>query len=87
MEGEHIALSHWPANIALQHNPRAMDILNFFTYRLRKPLTRPVLLHASVLHAMFGRDVKNCVISGRGSALKLYDSPPLIPYRKMLQIG
>lgn len=58
LEGEHMAPIHWPSNIALQHNPRAMDILNFFTYRLRKPLTRPVLLQATVLHSMFGQDVK-----------------------------
>lgn len=57
IEGQHIAPIHWPANIALQANPRAMDILNFLTYRLRKPLRKPVLLRAEVLHSMFGRDI------------------------------
>jgi hypothetical protein len=104
LEGEHIAPIHWPANIALQHNPRAMDILNFLTYRLRKPLSRPVHLHARILHAMFGRDVKQlrhfwprfidalkealkhyptARIEILNDAIKLYNSPPLIPYRKI----
>jgi hypothetical protein len=105
--GDHIAPIHWPANIALQNNPRAMDILNFLTYRLRKPLPRPVLLHATVLHAMFGRDVKSprhfwprfltameaackhyphARIEPLNDGIKLYNSPPLIPYRKMVRI-
>jgi hypothetical protein len=104
LEGEHIAPIHWAANVALQKNPRAMDILNFFTYRLRKPLSRPVLLHATVLHAMFGRDVKElrhfwprfldamiealkhyptARIEILNDAIKLYNSPALIPYRKI----
>lgn len=98
---------HWPANIALQNNPRAMDILNFLTYRLRKPLARPVSLHARVLHAMFGRDVKNprhfwprfltameaarkhypdARIEVINDGVKLFNSPPLIPYRKVGRI-
>ena len=59
IDGDHIAPIHWRANLKLQDNPRAMDILNFLTYRLRKPIRKPVLLHAKVLHAMFGRDVKH----------------------------
>lgn len=107
MDGEHVAPIHWPANIALQHNTRAMDILNFLTYRLRKPLHKPVHLHAKVLHAMFGRDVRElrhfwprflialeealkhypmARVEPLNDALKLYDSPPLIPYRKIGRI-
>jgi hypothetical protein len=107
MHGEHIAPIHWPANIALQSNPRAMDVLNFLTYRLHKPLPRPVLLHVSVLHAMFGGDVKSprhfwprfltamkaackhypdARIEVLNDAIKLYNSPALIPYRKVGRI-
>ena len=58
IEGAHIAPIYWPGYIALQHNPRAMDIFKFLTYRLRLPLKNPVLLKDSVLHSMFGRDCK-----------------------------
>jgi hypothetical protein len=101
--GGHIAPLHWEAYIALQHNARAMDIFTFLSYRLRKPLQQPVLLHASVLHAMFGRDIKllkhfwpeflkalrealkwypSVRLEILDDAIKLYSSPPLIPYRK-----
>lgn len=107
LEGDHIAPIYWPGNIALQHNPRAMDILNFMTYRLRKPLAKPVVLHARVLHGMFGRDVKHLKhfwprfkqalaealkhyptarIEILNDGLKLYNSPPLVPYRKVGRI-
>lgn len=56
--GDHICPIYWPGNLALQHSPRAMDILNFLTYRLRRPLARPVHLKAEILHAMFGKDCK-----------------------------
>jgi hypothetical protein len=49
---------YWPALVALQHNPRAMDIHAFLTYRLHKGLPRPVTIPASVLHAMFGQGIK-----------------------------
>jgi hypothetical protein len=42
---------YWPAMVGLQHNPRAMDIHNFLSYRMHKGLSRPVTLHATVLHA------------------------------------
>lgn len=58
MAGGHIAPIHWPSFLALQHNPRAMDIHSFLTYRLRNPLKKPVHLRAEVLHAMFGKDCK-----------------------------
>jgi hypothetical protein len=56
--GDRMAPIHWPALIALQGNPRAMDIHSFLAYRLRNGLKRDVLLPATILHAMFGRDVK-----------------------------
>lgn len=104
LEGGHIAPLHWPGYIALQHNARAMDIFAFLVYRLRKPLKRPVLLHAKVLHAMFGgskgllkhfwpefkialmealKQYPTARIEILKDAIKLYDSPALIPYRKM----
>src|SRR5450755_3391801 len=49
---------YWPAMIALQHDTRAMDIHCFLTYRLRNGLKRPVVLHAKVLHALFGQDIR-----------------------------
>jgi Plasmid encoded RepA protein len=58
-DSEHIAPVYWPALAALQHNARAMDIFVFLSYRLRSiPLRRPITLSAEVLHAMFGRDIK-----------------------------
>ncbi len=107
---EHIAPVYWPAVVGLQHNPRAMDIHRFLTYRLRAGLKRPVLLHAGILHGMFGRDIKQhrhfwpeflralkeahkWYPTARveplkdGSGLKLFDSPALIPYRKVERIG
>ena len=51
---DRMAPFYWPALIGLQHNPRAMDIHSFLVYRLRGGLKRPVILHAKVLHAMFG---------------------------------
>ena len=57
-ESQHMAPIYWPALVGLQHNARAMDIHTFLTYRLRNPLKQPLLLHATVLHAMFGRDIK-----------------------------
>lgn len=59
MAGEHLAPIHWPAYMALQHNPRAMDIFALLCYRLRTIHPRkPVTIHADVLHGMFGRDIK-----------------------------
>jgi len=49
---------HWPAYIALQTKPRAMDIFAFLQYRLRKPMKTPAIIPATVLHAMFGQDIK-----------------------------
>jgi hypothetical protein len=49
---------YWPALVGLQHNPRAMDIIAFWFYRLRNGLKRPAPLHVKVLHAMFGRDIR-----------------------------
>jgi hypothetical protein len=54
----HIAPVYWPAVVGLQHNPLAMDLHRFLTYRLRNGLKHPVTLHAKVLHAMFGRGIK-----------------------------
>lgn len=50
---------HWPSLIALAHNPRAMDIHTFLTYRLHKGLKKPVALSRTILHGMFGGGVKN----------------------------
>ncbi|MDQ2840016.1 MAG: replication protein RepA [Acidobacteriota bacterium] len=95
---------HWPALIGLQHNPRAMDIHAFLTYRMHKGLPRPVTLHAKVLHVMFGQGIKqakhfwprftdalktalewypNCRVEILNDAIRLHDSPPLIPFRKV----
>jgi len=101
--GSHIAPLHWDAYFGLQHNARAMDIFTFLAYRLRKPLKEPVVLHMTVLHAMFGRDIKllkhfrprflealeaalkwypSARVEILNDAIKLYDSPAQIPYRK-----
>ena len=56
-EGNRLAPFYWPAMLALQHDTRAMDIHCFLTYRLRNGLKRPVVLHAKVLHALFGQDI------------------------------
>lgn len=56
-EGDRLAPFYWPAMLALQHDTRAMDIHCFLTYRLRNGLKRPVVLHAKVLHALFGQDI------------------------------
>lgn len=56
-EGDRLAPFYWPAMLALQHDTRAMDIHSFLTYRLRNGLKRPVMLHAKVLHALFGQDI------------------------------
>ena len=53
-EPDRMAPFYWPALVGLQHNPRAMDIHAFLVYRLKGGLKRPVMLHAKVLHAMFG---------------------------------
>lgn len=59
MDGQHLAPIYWPAYMALQHSPRAMDVFAFMSYRLRTiPFNKPLLLKADVLHAMFGRDIK-----------------------------
>jgi len=58
MEGGHIAPLNWEAYVALQGNPRAMDIFTFLSFRLRKPLKQPVILPISTLHGMFGREFK-----------------------------
>jgi hypothetical protein len=58
-DGDRLAPFYWPALIALQNDTRAMDIHCFLTYRLRNPLNRPVLLHAKLLHVLFGRDIKD----------------------------
>jgi hypothetical protein len=58
-EPDRMAPFYWPALVGLQHNPRAMDIHSFLVYRLRNGLKRPVTLHAKVVHAMFGRDIKH----------------------------
>ena len=50
---------YWPALVELAHNARAMDIHAFLTYRLHKGLTRPVTLSRPILHAMFGKGIKN----------------------------
>ena len=57
-EGNRLAPFYWPAMVALQHDTRAMDIHCFLTYRLRNVLKRPVVLHAKVLHALFGQDIQ-----------------------------
>jgi Plasmid encoded RepA protein len=57
-QDDRLAPFYWPALVALQNDTRAMDIHSFLVYRLRKGLKRPVPLHAKVLHAMFGRDIK-----------------------------
>lgn len=108
-DSQHIAPTYWPAVIGLQHNPRAMDVHRFLTYRLRNSLKRPVLLHAKVLHAMFGRGITEprhfwtrfmvalkeahewyptarIQILDDQSGIKLFDSPPLIPHRKVGRI-
>jgi len=56
-EGDRLAPFYWPAMVALQHDTRAMDIHCFLTYRLRNGLKHPVVLHAKVLHALFGQDI------------------------------
>jgi len=97
----------WPALIGLQHNPRAMDIHTFLSYRMHKGLPRPVVLHAKVLHSMFGQGIKQqkhfwaefklalteahkwypqCRIELLNDSIRLLDSPPLIPYRKVARI-
>lgn len=57
-DGDRLAPFYWPAMRKLQHDTRAMDIHCFLTYRLRNGLKRPVVLHARVLHALFGQDIK-----------------------------
>ena len=107
LQGEHMAPLHWPAYIALQNKPRAMDIFAFLQYRLRKGFKAPVVLSAAVLHAMFGQDIKDrksfwqCFKQSLAAALKyyptarieilndaikLYNSPALISYRKVGRI-
>lgn len=104
---DRMAPIYWPALIGLQGNPRAMDIHSFLVYRLRGRLKRPVTLHARVLQAMFGQDVKQLKhfwsrfksalgeahkwyptahVEVLNDAIKLHDSPPLIPYRKVGRI-
>lgn len=56
--GRHLAPVHWPGLLALQRSPRAMDIFCFLSYRLYKPLKRPVVLSIDTLHTMFGKDCK-----------------------------
>ena len=56
-EDDRMAPVYWPAMIALQHNPRAMDIHAFLVYRMRSGLERPITLPLDVLHAMFGKDI------------------------------
>jgi hypothetical protein len=56
-EGNRLAPFYWPAMLALQHDTRAMDIHCFLTYRLRNGLKRPVSLHTTVLHTLFGQDI------------------------------
>jgi Plasmid encoded RepA protein len=108
LKGPHMAPLHWPAYIALQSKPRAMDIFAFLQYRLRNPLKAPAILHVSILHAMFGQDIKDrksfwqrfkqslvealkwyptARVEILNDAIKLYNSPPLIPYRKIGRIG
>lgn len=107
LQGSHMAPLHWPAYIALQMKPRAMDVFAFLQYRLRNPMKAPVILHASLLHAMFGKDIKllkhfwprfldalkdalNLYPSARieilNDAIKLWNSPALIPHRKVGRI-
>ncbi len=107
VDGDRMAPIYWPALIALQGNPRAMDIHSFLVYRLRTHIKRPVPLHAKVLHAMFGQGIKQLKhfwpefknalseahkwyptahIEVLNDAIKLHDSPPLIPYRKVGRI-
>jgi hypothetical protein len=57
-DSDRMAPIYWPALVALQGNPRAMDIHSFLSYRLHKGLKRPVTLPIQVLHQMFGRDIK-----------------------------
>jgi len=59
LQGSHMAPLFWPAYIALQSKPRAMDILAFLQYRLRKTIKTPVTIPATVLHMMFGQDIKH----------------------------
>jgi Plasmid encoded RepA protein len=54
-----LAPFYWPAMVALQRDPRAMDIHCFLTYRLRHGLKHPVPLRAEDLHLLFGRDIEN----------------------------
>jgi len=58
IQDDRMAPFYWPALVALQNDTRAMDIHCFLVYRLRNGLKRPVVLHTKVLHAMFGRDIK-----------------------------
>src|SRR5579884_3651850 len=58
-DDDRMAPYYWPALVALQNDTRAMDIHCFLVYRLRNGLKRPVVLHAKVLHAMFGQDIKD----------------------------
>jgi hypothetical protein len=99
---------YWPALVALQNDTRAMDIHCFLVYRLRNGLKHPVSLHQKVLHAMFGRDVKQldhfwprfkeslqaarqwyptARIEVKNDCIILKNSPPLIPYRKLIHLG
>lgn len=98
---------YWPALVGLQQNPRAMDIHNFLTYRMHRGLSRPITLHAKILHVMFGQGIKQqkhfwprfieslnaahewypqCRIEVLNDSIRLHDSPPLIPYRKIARI-
>lgn len=105
-KGDRLAPFSWHALVALRHDTRAMDLHFWLTYRLRNGLKRPVVLHAKVLHALFGQDVKRldhfwprflksleaarafypqANIETRNDCIVLKDSPPLIPYRKILR--
>jgi hypothetical protein len=105
-ETEHMGPVYWPAQIGLQHNPRAMDIHRFLTYRLHNGLKRPLALPAAALKSVFGHETKQMdhfwpefvkalkqahkwyptarvEVLKDDSGIKLYDSPPLIPRRKV----
>lgn len=107
LQGPHMAPLHWPAYIALQSKPRAMDIFAFLQYRLRKSMKTSVVIPVTVLHAMFGQDIKHLYhfwprfkealkdalkwyptarVEILNDAIKLYNSPALIPYRKLGRI-
>lgn len=66
MADRHIAPTHWPALIALQHNPLAMDIFSYLCISLFKPLKFPVTVSARELHAIFGQSYTQKTVTKDG---------------------